>query len=157
MITNRAQYNRVQKWVKALESGNFNQTTGTLKERKVSKNKKERVGYCCLGVACELLTKEGLLEESQKDFGEFLFDRGESMDSDDVYGIAHLDTKLIYEVRDLLGINEKDEQYLIYMNDGYDPLYVSRNQPSIRKHTFKEIAQHIREKFLVPYGPVEAK
>jgi len=41
------------KWLEALRSGEFKQTTGTL-----------RAGdsYCCLGVACEVARREGLVK-----------------------------------------------------------------------------------------------
>jgi hypothetical protein len=42
MILNRKQFD---KWIKALRSGKYKQTTGTLQNKE---------GYCCLGVACEL-------------------------------------------------------------------------------------------------------
>lgn len=38
-----------KKWVAALKSGKYKQTTGALKKKG---------GYCCLGVACELYRKE---------------------------------------------------------------------------------------------------
>ena len=37
-------------WIKALRSGKFKQTTGTLQDRN---------GYCCLGVACEVVIPKG--------------------------------------------------------------------------------------------------
>jgi hypothetical protein len=37
----------IRKWVKALKSGKFEQTTGQLFDNKENK-------YCCLGVACRL-------------------------------------------------------------------------------------------------------
>lgn len=37
--------NFVKKWLVALKSGQYKQTTGTLKDSD---------GYCCLGVACEI-------------------------------------------------------------------------------------------------------
>jgi hypothetical protein len=39
----------IRKWVKALRSGKYKQTSGTLKDD---------VGYCCLGVACDVFAKE---------------------------------------------------------------------------------------------------
>lgn len=38
----------IKQWTKALRSGEFDQTTMTLQNNK---------GYCCLGVACKLFTK----------------------------------------------------------------------------------------------------
>lgn len=41
--------NNAKKWVAALRSGEYKQTTGHLRDQK---------GFCCLGVACELYMKE---------------------------------------------------------------------------------------------------
>lgn len=40
-----------QQWVKALRSGKYEQTKGTLRDE---------VGFCCLGVLCDLHAKAGL-------------------------------------------------------------------------------------------------
>jgi hypothetical protein len=40
----------IKLWVKALRSGEYEQTTGVLKDK---------AGYCCLGVLCELAAKDG--------------------------------------------------------------------------------------------------
>ena len=37
-----------EKWIKALRSGKYKQTTGTLQDDQ---------GYCCLGVACKVVVK----------------------------------------------------------------------------------------------------
>ena len=51
-----------KKWVKALRSGNFNQTTNTLRRHTEGpptyNGPGEPVGYCCLGVACEMFHQE---------------------------------------------------------------------------------------------------
>lgn len=39
----------MRKWVKALRSGKYKQTTGVLKNE---------LGYCCLGVLCDIKAKE---------------------------------------------------------------------------------------------------
>lgn len=44
-------------WLKALRSGEYEQTTGYLREAKPD----GKEGYCCLGVLCELAVKEGVL------------------------------------------------------------------------------------------------
>lgn len=41
----------IQKWVNALRSGKYKQTTGTLYDE-------ETGGYCCLGVYCKVVTKD---------------------------------------------------------------------------------------------------
>ena len=43
-----------KKWVKALRSGKYKQTTSRLKDK---------TGYCCLGVACELAVKAGVIKK----------------------------------------------------------------------------------------------
>lgn len=40
----------IQLWIKALRSGDYKQTRGTLKDNK---------GFCCLGVLCDLAAKDG--------------------------------------------------------------------------------------------------
>ena len=46
-------YNVMKKWVKALRSGEYAQTTGTLVDRD---------GFCCLGVLCDIAKKENVVE-----------------------------------------------------------------------------------------------
>lgn len=41
-------------WIEALESGEFTQTTGVLRDDK---------GYCCLGVACEVAVRNNIIPE----------------------------------------------------------------------------------------------
>lgn len=46
-----------EKWVSALRSGEYSQTTGMLVEHDGDNG--DIVGYCCLGVLCELAIKDG--------------------------------------------------------------------------------------------------
>mgnify|MGYP001438297913 CR=1 FL=1 len=46
-------YNVMKKWVKALRSGEYKQTRGTLVDRD---------GFCCLGVLCDIANKENVVE-----------------------------------------------------------------------------------------------
>jgi hypothetical protein len=48
-----------KEWVKALRSGKFKQTTGQLRVK--------RVGFCCLGVACQIAVEKGVI-------GKYVFD-----------------------------------------------------------------------------------
>lgn len=148
MITNREQYVRMAKWIDALESGHYEQVTNTLRGPIPLTGK---IGHCCLGVLCENLADENIVDRDRGplDYDTYLY----------VYGMAHLKTELIHEVRQLVGLEDADETVLIRMNDGFDPTKAAKDQGmvEIRKHSFKEIAQHLREKFLVPYGPVEGK
>lgn len=45
----------IQKWVRALRSGKFEQTTGTLEDAN---------GHCCLGVACKIFIPKNKLKLS---------------------------------------------------------------------------------------------
>lgn len=42
-----------RRWVEALRSGDYQQTTGVLKDE---------YGYCCLGVLCELARQDGVVD-----------------------------------------------------------------------------------------------
>lgn len=50
-----------KKWVKALRSGKYKQTTGRLAREGA---------YCCLGVACELAVKAGVIQDFEPSDGE---------------------------------------------------------------------------------------
>ncbi len=62
MRINREQFN---KWLRALKSGRYEQTSGTLQDEH---------GYCCLGVACKVLIPKGKLEmkEEENEEGEMV-------------------------------------------------------------------------------------
>lgn len=94
-----------KKWVKALRSGSFQQTTGSL--RRIEPWVEKDVGYCCLGVACELYQQEvGGLNISNPGTGCLTYDGMTSY-------LPHL-------VREWLGIGEKFMQKLAWKNDnGY--------------------------------------
>lgn len=47
-------------WVAALRSGEYQQTTGSLHRFKESAS--ERLGFCCLGVLCDVAVKAGVIE-----------------------------------------------------------------------------------------------
>ncbi|MGA0595643.1 hypothetical protein [Enterovirga sp. CN4-39] len=95
------------RWVAALRSGEFKQTTGTLKDSK---------GYCCLGVLChvakdELATKLGIRIEEADDRLLVVVPDGE--------GHAEIlnDRELPLYVEHELGLYE-DTPSLVAMNDG---------------------------------------
>lgn len=46
-------YNVMKKWVKALRSGEYEQSTGSLVNTG---------GFCCLGVLCEIAKNEGIVQ-----------------------------------------------------------------------------------------------
>lgn len=99
----------LEEWPAALESGEFEQTRGVL-------NSKEG-GYCCLGVACELLSRKRLVPYTHW--------KGE----------AELPEKAIQ----LLKIDALGE-----FSDGNDDDYGSLAGLNDDGKTFKEIAKKIR-------------
>ena len=48
-------------WVKALRSGDYKQTQGILQRTERGRDG-EAVGFCCLGVLCDLAVKAGIVE-----------------------------------------------------------------------------------------------
>lgn len=57
----------IKSWVEALESGKYKQTAGAL--HRVEPSDDSPVGYCCLGVLCDLAAKKGVVTTSiQGDF-----------------------------------------------------------------------------------------
>lgn len=104
-----------KKWVKALKSGKFKRTTGTLRDEK---------GFCCLGVACEIAVKNKIINKGDK--------------RESLYFYADEENFLPEVVKNWLGLqtfkgNFKDKQ------DGRISLDVLND----RGKTFKQIAKII--------------
>lgn len=59
-----------EKWAAKLESGEYPQTTGTLRRRTADPGTPP-VGLCCLGVLCELAIEEGLDIEVRADSDKY--------------------------------------------------------------------------------------
>lgn len=74
------------KWVKALRSGKFEQTDGTLKDKD---------GYCCLGVACHLLgIADRALEKTTEGYGQtWLAPQGFSLEASETLASMNDDGK----------------------------------------------------------------
>jgi len=67
----RAPKTFIRKWVKALRSGKYKQTTSTLKGHALDDaGNFAGVGYCCLGVACKLKAKEAGNKTSMYKYSE---------------------------------------------------------------------------------------
>lgn len=96
-----------QKWIKALQSGEFFQTTGVLRE---TDNK-----YCCLGVLCELYAREtnvGWAYDSDNGDYDFLHHRASL--PDDVLYWAGLEDEFGWS-----GVRENGSRFnLAHLNDG---------------------------------------
>lgn len=96
-----------RKWLEALRSGEFKQTTGVLARQ----NDDGKYGYCCLGVACEI---SGV---ASRDLTRGYDDRVRK-----VYGENEADLTLPEEVRAWLGV-ETDSPNLaspVVVNDDGD-------------------------------------
>ena len=115
---------RIQAWIKALRSGEYKQTAQCLKNQ---------YGYCCLGVAADLLVKESAgvcfweLAPLQTDY---IFQDPSSNELD-----ATHDSMLPDDTAAKFGLREGEQDLLAGMNDS------SRN-------TFLEIADYIEENIL---------
>lgn len=55
----------IQKWIEALESGEYQQTKGTLRSNLDA--------FCCLGVLCELAVTESVIPDPVNHFGDWLY------------------------------------------------------------------------------------
>jgi len=80
------------KWVKALRSGNYPQTTNALRDEH---------GYCCLGVLCDV-----------SDYGGWVLEGGYMVDG------TYMEAELGAAGRHIFGVPDKVETMLIQMNDG---------------------------------------
>lgn len=86
------------KWLEALRSGKFKQAKGTLREEPPQGG----IGYCCLGVACEISGATDALK------------RGENMPGNSTinewFGLGAYDETGSFEICDkLAGINDETE------------------------------------------------
>ncbi len=59
----------IQTWIEALRSGTYKQGRGSLAEENPETGVME---YCCLGVACDLATKQGILQKLPQKKGDRL-------------------------------------------------------------------------------------
>lgn len=70
-----------RKWVKALRSGEYEQTTGRLSR---TNQHTDSASFCCLGVLCELALEEGVITKSlDPDAASYTY--GDSDDGDDMF------------------------------------------------------------------------
>lgn len=113
---------RRERWIKALESGRYKQTDGTLREVN-GKN----VSYCCLGVLCDLEKEKGQKWNSS----EFVTDVPTEVPFDGCYVDYPPDSIL-----KKLNVSDDLAKTLADMNDS--------------GKTFKEIAAFIRDEWSMP-------
>lgn len=87
-------------WLEALRSGKYKQVDGALKGRLDT----GKMGFCCLGVLCDLAAKDG-------------GDKWEASESSDILYYKYESGQLPDVMRKFLKITEKQQEYLIEMND----------------------------------------
>lgn len=117
------------KWIAALESGEYVQGTGLLNYKKIAD---ETPKLCCLGVLCELAVAEGITTSAKKNWTE-----GDSWET--VYGDSWASAYLPPEVIEWSGLPDHTgtlagaTRNLAQLND--------------QGATFADIAEVIREQF----------
>lgn len=116
---------RIQLWVDALKSGDYEQTDGELQNK---------YGYCCLGVACKIAVDNGCVVKVEKSIGGI-----ESVAYDESEG------DLPESVKNWYGLEKSDPILKIYEGDTITATDLNDNLCL----TFNEIADAIHEKFLV--------
>lgn len=110
----------VRAWIKALRSGKYKQGRYALRDA----NDK----YCCLGVACDLAVKAGVIKKpTLNDDESYYFSKGNYM-------------QLPNKVRKWLGIHNKNGS--CWIDDQYHSL-ISKNDT--QKWSFKKIADFIEK------------
>lgn len=105
-----------EKWVNALESGEYKQTRGKLQDQ---------YGYCCLGVLCDLAIQENVIPEPILDDNYYVYGENKI--------IYYLPVKVLKwaGMKDTSGTYGEEYNVLSYKNDNGS--------------SFKEIAKIIRE------------
>jgi hypothetical protein len=113
-----------EKWVTALESGEYTQGIGVLQQ-----NGK----YCCLGVLCELAVKEGIIQPPTPDMDDTYQYGSHQTWSSETLPDEVIDWAQMISNEGLISLNYDDKSYssLVDMNDS--------------GVSFKQIAEKIRE------------
>lgn len=115
-MTTDEQKANLRKWVEALESGRYKQTRESL----------HKIGYCCLGVWCEIREGGEWIRDPLSRSRDFTYELdGETVLVED----AQLDDHLLAE----LGISDEEQADYIMLNDK-------------DRANFKRIAQEIRKR-----------
>ena len=125
-------------WLAALRSGEYTQTSGALRRE----NSDGSVGFCCLGVLCEILAKDGKIKYQPEDEYSDLRKYGAGVDGegDFVSGSAF---SLPYVVRELVGISTDAGEF--EDAEGCDRTLISLNDSQGK--AFPEIADYIEKYF----------
>lgn len=129
---------RVQRWVDALESGEFKQAREKLTGESI--DDPEESGYCCLGVLCELYRRDH--PHTSRWNGDIFVS----------YGINECGEEVASSSSETL--TEQVSRWAGFSNSSHDrnPILFGLDTASelndIRKFNFREIAKFVRQKFL---------
>lgn len=123
-----------EKWVAALRSGEFAQGLRAL--HRIHQDGRE--DYCCLGVACALAVREGVVDPGAAD-GDFVPNEGGFI-KPVRYGKSMNSGTLPDEVRTWLGLRTEDGEF--YDTENYDSLAKMNDNGA----SFEEIADAIVER-----------
>jgi len=106
------------KWLDALRSGKYDQTTGQL-----------RLGscFCCLGVLCDVVDPKGWDDDNQE------WHDATAEEDGNYYGSTREISELPDRFRSRIGMTIEDQQCLVNMND-------------VERKTFSQIANYIEAK-----------
>jgi hypothetical protein len=128
-------------WARALESGEYKQAIGTLREQVGETDDDKPVfGYCCLGVACNLAAADGVGQWTSEGAGQF-----DILDGDK--GVVDFsETHLPQAVAEWLGVP--------YVASGNIPLgedgEMATGHNDEQGASFDDIARMVREEFDLP-------
>ena len=122
-----------KQWVEALRSGEYNQGQGQLKRLAPISFGEKQTEHCCLGVLCELAGFEQVTSSYNPDHFGFIY-RGNPRDT--------AESSLTNDMLEHVGLTDTQENTLIMMNEGLDPLTCEEHEIA----TFNEIADWIEEK-----------
>jgi len=123
----------VKKWVKALRSGEYQQGKESLCREEISGDYE----YCCLGVACDILTEDDWVEHPSKTLWTIgKYEEFDIPDSIDKHGWGQTETTSFPSLETLrkMGLNADYAQELAELND--------------RGWSFKRIANKIEKDLL---------
>jgi hypothetical protein len=130
-------------WTDSLLSGDYSQGQGSLRQRVLSPNTEGYTyTYCCLGVLCDLLAKQGKGQWiSGAQYDHFAINEVLSFDE-----APNIDSMFIPSIiADEFELDRDTQLYLSRLNDGNSHETTFELQPPQPPVSFKEIALFIKE------------
>lgn len=126
----------MQRWVAALESGQYHQTDGAL--WRTAEHDGQASGHCCLGVLCDLAVQDGIIDPPV-----VTFDRDKGM----IATFGESDTFLPEKVMEWAGLDENNPwvDFDRWGQEQTDNLAMLNDEASA---SFDEIADIIRLNFI---------